>query len=120
MYFATDENQIYERFDGERVAVQGEGNTQTGLNQEGEVVPVTTNQNGLALNTETRIYTNQITSYVNALYRSNLVKTDLFLYPNTPSTERGPVNFDAFKRSLKEFTVEKDNVKIKIYYSKIR
>ena len=120
MYFANDENQIYERFDGERVAVQGEGSTQTGFNQDGEVVPVTNNQNGLAFNTETRVFTNQITSYVNALYRSNLVKTDLLLYPNTPSSERGPVSFDAFKRSLKEFTVEKDNVKIKIYYSRIR
>jgi hypothetical protein len=120
MYFANEDNEIYERFDGEKVAVQAEGNNHTGINQDGEVVPVTGNQNGLALNTETRLYANQITSYVNALYRSNLVKTDLLLYPNLPSTERGPVRFDAFKRSLKEFIVEKDNIKIKVFYSRIR
>ena len=54
------------------------------------------------------------------MYRSGLVKTDLFLYPNTPSTESGVVSFDAFKRSLKEFVVDKDNIKVKVYYSKIR
>lgn len=121
MYFATDGGEFYRReLDGVKVAVQGETNTQTGLNQDGNVVPVTGNQTGLAFNTETRVYANQITSYVNALYRSGLVKTDLFLYPNTPSTERGVVSFDAFKRSLKEFVVDKDQIKMKIYYSKVR
>jgi hypothetical protein len=102
------------------VAVQGENNTHTGLDVDGNVVPLTGNQNGLAYNSETRVYANQITSYVNAMYRSGLVKTDLFLYPNTPSTESGVVSFDAFKRSLKEFAVDKDNIKVKVYYSKIR
>lgn len=119
MYFAEG-GEFYRRFDGVKVAVQGENNTQTGLDQDGNIVPISSNQNGLAFNTETRVYSNQITSYVDALYRSGLVKTDLFLYPNTPSTESGVVTFDAFKRSLKEFVVDKDQVKIKIYYSKIR
>tara|TARA_R110001592_G_scaffold9049_5_gene48596 strand:- start:62299 stop:63684 length:1386 start_codon:yes stop_codon:yes gene_type:complete len=121
MYFATDGGEFYRRdFDGSKVAVQGENNTQTGFDQDGNIVPVTGNQTGLAFNTETGVYSNQITSYVNALYRSGLVKTDLFLYPNTPSTESGVVTYDAFKRSLKEFVVDKDQIKIKIYYSKIR
>ena len=120
MYFATDGGEYYRRFDGVKVAVQGENNTHTGLDVDGNVVPLTGNQNGLAYNSETRVYANQITSYVNAMYRSGLVKTDLFLYPNTPSTESGVVSFDAFKRSLKEFVVDKDNIKVKVYYSKIR
>ncbi|AEL25078.1 hypothetical protein Cycma_1307 [Cyclobacterium marinum DSM 745] len=119
MYFA-DGGEYYRRFDGVKVAVQGENNSQTGLDQDGNIVPITSNQNGLAFNTETRVYSNQITSYVDAMYRSGLVKTDLFLYPNTPSTESGVVTFDAFKRSLKEFVVDKDQIKMKIYYSKIR
>ncbi|GEO21527.1 hypothetical protein CQA01_20610 [Cyclobacterium qasimii] len=121
MYFATDGGEFYRRdFDDSKVAVQGENNTQVGFDQDGNIVPVTGNQTGLAFNTETGVYANQITSYVNALYRSGLVKTDLLLYPNTPSTESGVVTYDAFKRSLKEFVVDKDQIKIKIYYSKIR
>jgi hypothetical protein len=119
MYFAEG-GEFYRRFDGVKVAVQGENNTQTGLDQDGNIVPISSNQNGLAFNTETRVYSNQITSYVDAMYRSGLVKTDLLLYPNTPSTESGVVTFDAFKRSLKEFVVDKDQIKLKIYYSKIR
>ncbi len=119
MYFAEG-GEYYRRFDGVKVAVQGENNTQTGLDQDGNVVPFTSNQNGLAFNTEMRVYSNQITSYVDAMYRSGLVKTDLFLYPNTPNTESGVVTFDAFKRSLKEFVVDKDQMKLKIYYSRIR
>ncbi len=120
MYFATADNKIYRRFDGAEVAIQAEGGSHTGLDQQGNVVPTTNNQTGLAFNTENRVYANQITSYVNALYRSGLVRTDLFLYPNTPSTERAPVTADAFKRSLREFVVDKNNIKLKIYYTKIR
>ncbi|SHM40143.1 protein of unknown function [Cyclobacterium lianum] len=120
MYFATVDNEIYQRFDGREVAVQSESGNQTAFDQNGNVVPTTNNQTGLAFNTEDGIYANQITSYVNALYRSELVRTDLFLYPNTPSTERAPVNSDAFKRSLREFVVNKDNIKLKVYYTKIR
>lgn len=120
MYFATEDNEIYRRFDGAEVAVQAEGQGHTGLDPQGNVVPTTNNQTGLAFNTETRIYANQVTSYVNALYRSDLVRTDLFLYPNTPSTERGPVNFDSFKRSLREYRVNKDAIKLKIYYTRVR
>jgi len=120
MYFATADNKIYRRFDGAEVAVQAESGGHTGRDQEGNIVPTTNNQTGLAFNTEDRVYANQITSYVNALYRSGLVKTDLFLYPNTPSTEQAPVNSDAFKRSLREFVVDKNNIKLKIYYTKVR
>lgn len=120
MYFATEDNTIYRRFDGAEVAVQAESGAHTGRDQAGNIVPTTNNQTGLAFNTEDRVYANQITSYVNALYRSGLVKTDLFLYPNTPSTERAPVNSDAFKRSLREFVVDKNNIKLKIYYTKVR
>lgn len=120
MYFATDDNKIYRRFDGAKVAIQAEGQGHTGLDPEGNVVPTTNNQTGLVFNSEDRVYANQITSYVNAIYRSGLVRTDLFLYPNIPSTERGPVTSDAFKRSLREFKLLKENIKLKVYYTRIR
>ncbi|MDN3689732.1 DUF4270 family protein [Cyclobacterium jeungdonense] len=120
MYFATEDNEIYRRFDGAEVAIQAEGQGHTGLDPEGNVVPTTNNQTGLIYNTEDRVYANQITSYVNAIYRSGLVRTDLFLYPNVPSTERAPVTSDAFKRSLREFKLAKDNIKLKVYYTRVR
>ncbi|WP_235941605.1 DUF4270 family protein [Cyclobacterium roseum] len=120
MYFATEDNEIYRRFDGEKVAIQAEGQGHTGLDPEGNVVPTTNNQTGLIYNSEDRLYANQITSYVNAIYRSGLVRTDLFFYPNIPSTERNPVTSDAFKRSLREFKLPKENIKLKVYYTRIR
>ncbi|MEX2513397.1 MAG: hypothetical protein WD398_10870, partial [Cyclobacteriaceae bacterium] len=120
MYFCTDEGEFYNRFDGARVAVQQNGQSQTGLGPDGSVVPTNSNQNSLIYVPDSLLYQNEVTSYVNALYRSGLVKTDLFLYPNRPSSSNNPVSSDLFKRSTREFISGKDQFKLKVYYTRVR
>jgi hypothetical protein len=62
MYFLDENNRIYTRSDGAAVAVQGERQSQTGIDQQGNTVPSAGNQTSLVLNGESRIFQNQITS----------------------------------------------------------
>ncbi|WP_194774973.1 DUF4270 family protein [Pararhodonellum marinum] len=80
------------------------------FNQQGQPQP-----NQLTLTTESRLFSQFITTYTNQLYRQGRQRTDLLLYPNIP-----PVSSDDFKRSLREYRVDTDNIKLKIYYSRIR
>lgn len=52
-----------------------------------------------------------ISSYMNALYKKELQRKDLLLYAITPNTG------DDFKRSLRQFKVNKDKVKVTVIYS---
>jgi hypothetical protein len=55
-----------------------------------------------------------ISSYFNALYKDQLKRTDWLLYAITPSTS------DDFKRSLRQFKVNRNQLKIKVIYSKTK
>jgi hypothetical protein len=116
MYFADDNNKFFKRIDGRRVPLQGEREPQVeGTDENGNIVPAVDNPNSLVFNGEKFIYTQQITSYINALFRSGLPRTDLILYPTSPS-----VSGDEFKQSLREYIVNKNSIKLKIYYSKVK
>jgi hypothetical protein len=107
---------FFKRIDGSRVPVQAERQTQIeGTDEEGNIVPAVSNPSSLIFNGEKFIYTQQITSYFNALYRSGLPRTDLLLYPNSPEGSG-----DEFKHSLKEYIVNSNTIKLKIYYSKVK
>ena len=120
LYFATENNRLYTRFDGAVVAVQTENASQTSFGPDGNVVPSTGNQNSLSLNPETRLFRNQITSYINAIHRNGLIRTDLFLYPNFPSAPNNPVSTDESKRTLRQYKVNKDRIMLKVFYTRIR
>ncbi|MCC5937369.1 MAG: DUF4270 family protein [Lunatimonas sp.] len=120
MFFSGENNRLYRRFDGAVIAVQSEGASQTSRDQAGNIVPSAGSQNSLNLNEETRVFRNQVTSYVNALYRDGLIRTDLMLYPNFPSTQNNPVTSDESKRSLRQYKVNKDRIVLKVYYTKVR
>ena len=116
MYFSGEDNGFLERFDGRRISVQAEKEIQVeGIDESGNVVPAVDNPNPLIFNGEKFVYSQQLNSYINALYRSGLERTDLILYPTSPA-----VNADEFKRSLKEFIVNKNTIKLKIYYSQVK
>jgi len=55
-----------------------------------------------------------ISSYMNALYKKELQRKDLLLYAITPNTG------DDFKRSLRQFKVNKDKVVLTLIYSKTK
>nr|MBI1231830.1 DUF4270 family protein [Cytophagales bacterium] len=120
LYFATEDNKLYTRFDGSVVSVQSENSAQTALDPQGNVVPATGSQNALSLDPESRVFRNQVTSYVNALYRNGLVLTDLFLYPNFPGQPNNPVTTDESKRTLRQYVVNKDRIVLKVFYTRVR
>jgi len=120
LYFASDNNRLYTRFDGAVISVQSENASQTNIDQNGNVVPSAGSQNSLSLNTETRLFRNQVTSYINAIYRNGLIRTDLFLYPNFPSTPNNPVGSDESKRSLRQYKVNKNLIMLKLFYTRVR
>jgi hypothetical protein len=120
MYFATENNKLYSRFDGSVVAVQSENASQTSIDPSGNVVPSTGSQNSLVLDAETRLFRNQVTSYINGIYRNGLIRTDLFLYPNFPSLPNNPVTTDESKRNLRQYKVKNDRIVLKVYYTRRR
>ena len=116
MYFSGDDNKIKQRKDGSRISVQAEGQVQIeGIDAEGDVVPATERPNSLIFNSEKFTFSQQLNSYINAVYRSGLERTDLILYPTSPNA-----NSDEFRQSLKEYVVNKNTIKLKVYYSKVK
>jgi hypothetical protein len=124
MYFADDDNKIMQRKDGNRISVQDEGQAQIdGTDAEGDIVPSVSRPNSLIFNSEKFTYSQQLNSYVNAIYRSGLERTDLILYPRSPNTSTASpiaVADDEFRHSLREYIVNKNTIKLKIYYSKVK
>jgi hypothetical protein len=58
-----------------------------------------------------------ITSHLNALLREKIVRKDWLLYADTPY-QNSPG--DDFKRSFRQFLVNKSKIKVKVIYSKTR
>ena len=124
MYFADDNNSRLSRADGKLLSIQAEGQAQIeGKDANGNVIPAASRPTSLLFNSEKFIYTQQLNSYVNALFRHDLMRTDLILYPRSASeTVASPVatTDDEFRHSLKEFVVNKNTIKLKVYYSKVK
>lgn len=68
----------------------------------------------LEYNSVDKVHNTGISSHVNAIYRGQIQSQDWMLYATTPRTG------DDFKRSLRQFKVNKDNIKVTIVYSKTR
>ncbi len=115
MYFTDENNRILTNDIGSQITVQQEGRPQV-VTEEGVARPATSSPGFLFHNNNTNLYRQRMTSYMNAVYRLGLQRTDLLLYP----TSNQPGGGDPFKRSFREFIVDQDNIKLKIYYSKIR
>src|SRR5690606_11330890 len=124
MYFSGDDNKIMRRKNGDRISIQAEGQAQIeGTDTEGDVVPAVSRPSSLIFNKEKFTFSQQLTSYITAVYRSGLERTNLILYPNSPSTSAAsssPLQDDEFRHSLKEYIVDKNTIKLKVYYSKVK
>lgn len=117
MYFTNEINKILLRRDGYPMSVQPDGRIQ--------VDPITSepffpagNPNGwtpalLSANFTTSIFSQFMTSHVNAIYRKKMIRRDLLFHPGTPVS-------DDFIRNLKEYVVRQNSMKLKIFYSRSR
>ncbi|HLT06389.1 MAG TPA: hypothetical protein VK014_02625 [Cyclobacteriaceae bacterium] len=116
MYFTDDSNKLLRREDGRLLAIQAESQAQIESKDEtGKVTPAVGNPSSLVFNTEKFTYSQHLNAYINAVFRHGLERTDLILYPTAPNGSS-----DEFKNSVKEYIVNKNTIKLKIYYSKIK
>ena len=128
-YFTDDSNKILRREeDNAPYSVQLGTVLQTMTDEDGNVVPAVTSggTNPLVFNTSEYIYgpantREGITSYVDALYRTDVMRTDLLLYPAVVSTSgTSIITSSSITRSLREYVVNQNSITLKIYYSKLR
>jgi len=115
MYFTDATNEILETSSGAPLTVQVDGSPQVYTDENGNVFPNTNSPTTLIYNAVDRKYSQLITSHVNAIFRRQITRKDWLLYGNSPGT-----NGDDFKKSLRQFVVDKNKVKIKVIYSKSR
>ncbi|GGZ35400.1 hypothetical protein GCM10007049_31030 [Echinicola pacifica] len=120
-YFTDDTNKILTReSDGALYSIQS-GSFQVVTDEDGNVLPYigTTTTNPLIFNSEKFTYFQIITDYVDGLYRNDVMRTDLLLYPRTPNSSASPPYSNDIIRSMREYEVNQNSIKLKIYYSKL-
>jgi hypothetical protein len=96
--------------------LQGDGQLQVIEQEDGTKVPNNFFPSSAIINYDatSKVQRAGISSYLNALYKKELQRKDLLLYAITPNTG------DDFKRSMRQFKVNKDKVKITVIYSKTK
>ncbi len=96
--------------------LQGDGQLQVIEGEDGDKLPNNFFPSAAIISYDATSKTQRvgISSYLNALYKKELQRKDLLLYAITPNTG------DDFKRSLRQFKVNKDKVKITLIYSKTK
>lgn len=117
MIFVDQENEpIQSTINKAPLYVQGEAQAQVILDSNGDKVPNNTFSSSAVLryDTDKKYYLTGITSHVNAIFRGELQRQNWLLYASTPTTG------DDFKRSLRQFKVNKDKITVKVIYSKSR
>ncbi|WPR74809.1 DUF4270 family protein [Algoriphagus sp. NG3] len=111
MYFADPDNKILLSSSGFGLSVQADGYPQVAIDNNGDFVPIVGDDRSMALlqyNPDIRTYGQLITSHVNAIYRGQLTRKDWLLYGADNS------------RSLRQLVVDKNNIKVKVIYSRSR
>jgi hypothetical protein len=96
--------------------VQGDGQAQVVEDDKGNFVPNNFFPSSaiISYDATTKTYRTGISSYFNALYKDQLKRTDWLLYAITPTTG------EDFKRSLRQFKVNRNQLKITVIYSKTK
>jgi hypothetical protein len=96
--------------------VQGDGQPQVIEDDKGNFVPNNFFPTSAIIGYDATTKTQRvgISSYFNALYKDQLKRTDWLLYAITPNTG------DDFKRSMRQFKVNRNQLKITVIYSKTK
>ncbi|WP_317172743.1 DUF4270 family protein [Echinicola salinicaeni] len=122
-YFTDETNKILTReADGILLSIQSDGYNQTVTDEDGNVIPAFTpaGANPLLFNSEKFNYEISISSYINSLFRTDLERNDILLFPRTPSTQSAPFYQPDDIRSLREYVLNQNSIKLKIFYTKMR
>lgn len=111
MYFTNETNRVLLRNDGRPMSVHPDNFPQVDPETDEPIWSETPAY--LAYEAETKIYRQQITSHINALYRRKFERRDFLLYPIVG-------NNDEYRQSLRSYVFNSNDVKLKIYYSTTR
>lgn len=118
IYFTDQSNKFIRRPNDQNPAtLQGTNQPQTDLDQNGNTIPAFRGPADSRYNELTKKYTVDISSYLNALFRGDLTRTDWLLYGGLVTVTSQD---DDFKKSLRQFTVDKSKIKVTVIYSKTR
>lgn len=110
MFFTNETNRVLLGENG-ALAVQSDGRPQFDPNTGNPIVGEAPAL--LAHNRERNVYSQFITSHVNAVYRGNIQRRDFIVYPLVGGR-------DEHRQSLREFIIDSRSPVLKIYYSKTR
>lgn len=117
-YFTDNKNEVISRpSDSQPLTVQADGQPQVDFDSEGNEQPSFIAPAVAAYDTEKKIYLMPITSHLNALLREKIVRKDWLLYADTPYQDSPG---DDFKRSFRQFLVDKNKIKVMVIFSKTR
>lgn len=117
-YLADKNNQFISRSsDKQPLTVQRDGQPQFDFDANGKEQPAFLAPAVGLYNVEKKQYVMSISSHLNALYRNKIQRQDWILYGDSPLQDSPG---DDFKRSFRQFVVNKNNIKIKVIYSKTR
>ncbi|MDI1323915.1 MAG: DUF4270 family protein [Algoriphagus sp.] len=117
-YFTDNTNEVISRpSDSQPLTVQADGQPQTDLDADGNEQPSFIAPAVATYDVEKKIFLMPITSHLNALLRDKIVRKDWLLYADTPYQDSPG---DDFKRSFRQFLVDKSKIKVKVIYSKTR
>jgi hypothetical protein len=118
LYLTNQSNQFIRRsIDNNPIAVQASGQPQVELDANGNIIPAILRRAQLPFNMNSGVYKVDISSYTNAIYKNTLIREDWLFYGGLVVNGSDD---DDFKKSLRQFVVDKNKVKVKLIYSKIR
>jgi hypothetical protein len=123
MVFVDNNNEpILSTLNKEALYVQADKQAQVFLDTNGDKIPSNVYETAAILryDSEEKTYLAGITSHVNAIYRGDLTRQNWLLYGTFPASAAMPSSGDEFKRSLRQYKVNKGKMTVKVIYSKSR
>ncbi len=122
MFVDNNNDPILSTINKRELYVQADRQSQVFLDANGDKIPsnVYSTSAVLAYDSEDKSYLGGITSHVNAIYRGDLQRQNWLLYATFPPTPSMPSTGDEFKRSLRQYKVDKSKITVKVIYSKTK
>jgi hypothetical protein len=119
IYFTDDRNMFLQNSSNFHYSVQESKEPQVIIDQNGETMPSVSTPLSVNFNSVSKLFSAEITSHLNAIFRGQLARKDWILYGGfIPNKE--VVSGDRFRQSMRQFVVDKNRIKVKVVYSKTR
>lgn len=133
-YFTDANNRFLANPAGDYYTIQEANRAQVGINSDSNKQPQVEFPASFIYNSDKKLYSQNISAYVNAVFRDDLIRTDWILYGGNIVNKRRTIfgtdpfappgsvrrTADPFASSLRQMKVDKSKIKVRAVYSKIR